>query len=131
LLFAPGDGPRLLFIRVPEGKAAKNRLHLDLQPDIPRDEEVERLLGLGATMVLDMRQPDGRGWAQLADPEGNEFCVERSAAERKALGDDGAEKGGAGGTGPAVKKAISAGWRRAQCWRRRRRRRGRRWPPRR
>ena len=88
LLFAPGDGPRLLFTRVPEGKAAKNRLHLDLQPDGPRDEEVERLLGLGATMVLDMRRPDGRGWAQLADPEGNEFCVERSAAERKAMGDD-------------------------------------------
>ena len=62
----------------------KNRWHLDLQPDRPRDEEVERLLALGATLVLDMRMPDGKGWAQLADPGGNEFCVERSAAERMA-----------------------------------------------
>jgi predicted enzyme related to lactoylglutathione lyase len=49
-----------------------------------RDEEVTRLLGLGATLVADRRQPDGTGWAVLADPEGNEFCVERSAAERTA-----------------------------------------------
>jgi predicted enzyme related to lactoylglutathione lyase len=83
-LHAPGDGPGILFLRVPEGKAVKNRLHFDLQPDRPRDEEVDRLLALGATMVLDMRTPDGKGWAQLADPEGNEFCVERSAAERAA-----------------------------------------------
>lgn len=70
LLLPPGDGPGILFLRVPEGKAVKNRLHLDLQPDIPRDEEVERLLALGATLVLDMRRPDGKGWVQLADPEG-------------------------------------------------------------
>jgi len=82
LLVAPDDGPGILFQRVPEGKAAKNRLHFDLQPDRPRDEEVARLIGLGATLVLDMRTPDGKGWVQLADPEGNEFCVERSAAER-------------------------------------------------
>ena len=87
LLLAPGDGPRILFLRVPEGKAAKNRLHLDLQPDCPRDEEVERILALGAAMVLDMRTPDGKGWAHLADPEGNEFCVLRSAAERAATSD--------------------------------------------
>jgi predicted enzyme related to lactoylglutathione lyase len=52
--------------------------------DRTRDEEVERLLGLGATLVADHRRPDGSGWAVLADPEGNEFCVERSAAERAA-----------------------------------------------
>ena len=86
LLLPPDGGPGLLFQRVPEGKSVKNRVHLDLQPDRPRDEEVERLLALGATMVLDMRTPDGKGWAQLADPEGNEFCVERSAAEREATG---------------------------------------------
>jgi predicted enzyme related to lactoylglutathione lyase len=62
----------------------KNRLHLCLQPDIPRDEEVERLLGLGATLFDDRRNPDGTGWAVLTDPEGNEFCVLRSAAERAA-----------------------------------------------
>jgi predicted enzyme related to lactoylglutathione lyase len=82
-----GDGPpRLLFQRVPEDKVAKNRVHLDIQPDTPRDGEVERLLGLGATLVADHRRPDGTGWVTLADPEGNEFCVERSAAERASHG---------------------------------------------
>jgi len=77
-----GEGG-MLFQRVPEGKTVKNRVHLDLQPtDRTRDEEVERLLGLGASLVDDHRKPDGTGWAVLADPEGNEFCVERSAAER-------------------------------------------------
>ncbi|GGR17479.1 VOC family protein [Streptomyces roseolus] len=87
----PGDpealvesaGASLLFIRVPEGKTVKNRVHLDLQPqDRSRDEEVERLLALGAKLVGDHRKPDGTGWATMADPEGNEFCVERSKAER-------------------------------------------------
>ncbi|MFD6419215.1 VOC family protein [Streptomyces sp. NPDC060194] len=75
----------LLFVTVPEPKAVKNRVHLDVQPqDRSRDAEVERLLGLGATLVGDHRRPDGTGWVTLADPEGNEFCVERSAAERDA-----------------------------------------------
>ncbi|HEX6684654.1 MAG TPA: VOC family protein [Candidatus Limnocylindrales bacterium] len=80
----PGDGsPGLLFINVPEGKSLKNRIHLDVQPvDRTRDEEVERLLGIGATIFDDHRQPDGRGFVVMHDPEGNEFCVERSAAER-------------------------------------------------
>jgi hypothetical protein len=79
------DGDRwMLFLRVPEPKTVKNRMHVCLQPQQPRDREVDRLLGIGATMVDDRRQPDGRGWAVLADPEGNEFCVLRSAAEREA-----------------------------------------------
>src|SRR5262245_10765203 len=87
----PGDpealvasaGGTLLFVTVPESKGAKNRVHLDIQPqDRTRDEEVERLQGLGATLVADHRRPDGTGWVTLADLEGNEFCVERSAAER-------------------------------------------------
>lgn len=83
LLVSPGGGPGLLFIPVPEGKTVKNRVHLDLRPiDRTRDEEVERVLALGATFVADHRRPDGTGWAVLADPEGNEFCIERSAAER-------------------------------------------------
>ncbi|MEV4147174.1 VOC family protein [Amycolatopsis sp. NPDC049691] len=77
-------GIDMLFLRVPEPKTVKNRLHVCLRPDGPRDEEVERLLGLGATLVNDLRKPDGTGWAVLADPEGNEFCVLRSAAERAA-----------------------------------------------
>ncbi|MFI5641353.1 VOC family protein [Streptomyces goshikiensis] len=79
------DGVSLLFIAVPEGKAVKNRIHFDIRPtDRGRDEEVERLLALGATLVADRRRPDGSGWATLTDIEGNEFCVERSAAERAA-----------------------------------------------
>ncbi|GGT23576.1 glyoxalase [Streptomyces purpureus] len=87
----PGDpealvetpGAAVLFVTVPEPKTVKNRVHLDIQPqDRTRDEEVERILKLGATLVGDHRTEDGRGWVTLADPEGNEFCVERSAAER-------------------------------------------------
>ncbi|MGH8775020.1 MAG: VOC family protein [Jiangellaceae bacterium] len=78
------DGRRILLLQVvPEGKTVKNRLHLDLQPqEVRRDDEVERLLGLGATVVKDHRNPDGTGWVTMADVEGNEFCVERSDAER-------------------------------------------------
>jgi predicted enzyme related to lactoylglutathione lyase len=80
----PPDGhPMLLFIRVPEDKAVKNRLHLDVVPqDRTRDEEVQRLLELGARIVDDRRQPNG-GWAVMADPEGNEFCVERGPIDRQ------------------------------------------------
>ena len=76
-------GISLLFIPVAEGKTVKNRMHLDLTPTArSRDEEVTRLLGIGAAVVDDQRRPDGTGWVVMADPEGNEFCVERSAAER-------------------------------------------------
>ncbi|GGS05188.1 glyoxalase [Streptomyces aureoverticillatus] len=79
------EGPTLLFVSVPEKKSVKNRVHFDLQPqDRSRDEEVERVVALGATLVGDHRLPDGRGWVTLADPEGNEFCVERSSGERAA-----------------------------------------------
>lgn len=83
-LVSLGDGlPGLLFIRVPEAKTVKNRIHFDLQPhDRTRDEEVARLIELGATPYDDRRRPDGRGWMVLSDPEGNELCVEVSAVER-------------------------------------------------
>jgi hypothetical protein len=77
-----GLHPALVFVPVPEDKAVKNRVHLDLRPHGLRDEEVERVIGLGGTLVADHRREDGTGWAVLADPEGNEFCIERSAAER-------------------------------------------------
>ena len=77
------QGINLLFIPVPEGKAVMNRVHLDLIPtERTRDEEVTRLLAIGATLFEDHREPDGTGWVVLADPEGNEFCVERSLKER-------------------------------------------------
>ena len=81
-LVPPQGQPGYLFIRVPEGKTAKNRVHLDLTHDTTRDAEVQRILGLGGVIVQDHRQPDGTGWAYMADPEGNEFCVERNDAER-------------------------------------------------
>ncbi|MFD3544517.1 VOC family protein [Streptomyces sp. NPDC058655] len=86
VLLEPGQPgvPGLLFIRVPDAKSVKNRVHLDIQPAVgTRDETVERLIGLGAKLVDDRRAQDGvMGWVVLADPEGNELCIERSAAER-------------------------------------------------
>jgi hypothetical protein len=70
-----GAGPRLYFTTGPEPKAAKNRIHLDVIP--PEDDaqaELARLLGLGATVTGS--QPPGASWLILADPEGNEFCLE-------------------------------------------------------
>ncbi|MFG2550125.1 VOC family protein [Streptomyces sp. NPDC048581] len=67
--------PTLTFARVPEGKTVKNRLHLDVNPtDREQDEEVRRLLGLGARHA-DVGQTGEESWVTLADPEGNEFCV--------------------------------------------------------
>ncbi len=83
MIFSADGRQRLLFIEVPEDKSVKNRLHLDLSPtDGTREEEVERLLGLGARVHADRREEDGRGWVTLLDPEGNEFCVLRGEAER-------------------------------------------------
>jgi catechol 2,3-dioxygenase-like lactoylglutathione lyase family enzyme len=86
-LLSPDRQLMLLFVPVPEQKTVKNRIHLDIVPvDRTRDEEVERLKALGATEVADHRRPGGSGWVVLADPEGNEFCVERSDAERSPAG---------------------------------------------
>ncbi|WP_405011496.1 VOC family protein [Kitasatospora sp. NBC_01539] len=71
-----GLGRRLLFQQVPEPKRTKNRLHLDLHagPD-RREAEVDRLLALGATVLARIDEP-GTRHVTLADPEGNEFCVQ-------------------------------------------------------
>ncbi|MGY0488934.1 VOC family protein [Streptomyces sp. WG-D5] len=72
--------PTLVFLRVPEAKAGKNRLHLDVSPiDRGTEDEVTRLLGLGATRA-DVGQGPDRSWVVMADPEGNEFCVLRTLA---------------------------------------------------
>jgi catechol 2,3-dioxygenase-like lactoylglutathione lyase family enzyme len=75
-----GRGWQLLFQSVPEGKTVKNRLHLDLSPPSTMAEEVERLLGVGATAI---RRVDEHGsfWTVMADPEGNEFCVLRGPGD--------------------------------------------------
>lgn len=80
-----GDGPRIYFQRVPEGKTAKNRVHLDVAvtggPSQPADErrglqdaERDRLVALGATEVGPVEEMGGR-WIVMRDPEGNEFCI--------------------------------------------------------
>ncbi|GAA3726339.1 putative enzyme related to lactoylglutathione lyase [Spinactinospora alkalitolerans] len=85
---APKGQPGMLFLRVPESKTVKNRVHFDLGPNgAGRDEEMDRLLGIGATFLADFRTPDGRGFVVLADPEGNEFCIERGDEELAAAGD--------------------------------------------
>jgi len=63
----------LVFLRVPEPKSVKNRLHLDLRPT-DQAAQVDRLIALGATRV-DVGQTPDSSWVVLADPEGNEFCV--------------------------------------------------------
>ncbi|WP_435770708.1 VOC family protein [Nocardioides sp. SYSU DS0651] len=71
--------PTLLFLRVPEGKTVKNRLHLDVSPvDSDQAGEVARLERLGARRT-DLAPP-GASWVVMHDPEGNEFCVLRSLA---------------------------------------------------
>lgn len=83
MIFSAGGVQRLLFIEVPDSKQLKNRVHLDLKPAAgTRDLELKRLLELGASVVADRRRTDGSGWVVLADPEGNEFCILRSDAER-------------------------------------------------
>ena len=71
------SSPSLYFVKAPESKSGKNRVHLDLSPaDRTQDEEIARLTALGANVVSD-RRPEV-GWVILADPEGNEFCMEPS-----------------------------------------------------
>ena len=69
--------PSLHFIRVPEGKTAKNRIHFDLGTS-DRLDEVVRLVNLGATPVTEHSE-NGYVWTVLRDPEGNEFCVVEQA----------------------------------------------------
>jgi hypothetical protein len=86
MIIGRDDQPRLLFVEVPEDKQVKNRVHLDLEPtDCDRDEEIERVIALGAAPLHDLRKEDGSGWLVLADPEGNEFCILRSRAERERV----------------------------------------------
>ncbi|MEV6218716.1 VOC family protein [Nocardia sp. NPDC051833] len=82
-----GDGPRVFFQQVPEGKVAKNRVHLDVRvaPGLQGDErmtaleaECTRLVALGATRLrrFEPEPPMSFGFIVMADPEGNEFCLD-------------------------------------------------------
>ncbi len=75
---SPEDGvsPDLLFLKVPEQRQGKNRLHLDLRP-VDQAVEVARLEALGARRVS-VGQGEDVSWVVLADPDGNEFCVLRA-----------------------------------------------------
>lgn len=69
---APGwGGPNMWFVRVPEPKTAKNRMHFDLRADGSVEAEVARLVSLGATVLN-----SSSDLTVMRDPEGNEFCVE-------------------------------------------------------
>ena len=77
--------PDLLFLRVPEEKSGKNRLHIDLRP-VDQAGEVARLEGLGARRV-DVGQGPDVTWVVLADPDGNEFCVLRALRPEELAAD--------------------------------------------
>ena len=79
-----GVVPTIVFVAVPEPKTGKLRLHLDLNAtDRSQDDELARLLALGATRVDVGQGPltEEMTWHVLADPEGNEFCLLRSVVE--------------------------------------------------
>ena len=65
--------PDILFVQVPDEKAVKNRLHLDLRP-LDQQAQVQRLMVLGAQRV-DIGQPADVARVVISDPEGIEFCV--------------------------------------------------------
>lgn len=70
-------GPRILFLRVPERKSVKNRVHLDIRAgrsDEERTNKVEQLVAAGATNIRRVDE-NGQWWTVMTDPEGNEFCV--------------------------------------------------------
>jgi hypothetical protein len=81
-----GAGPRVFFQRVPEGKTAKNRVHLDVRaaPGLEGEARMaeiesasERLVALGATRVQRFEADlAGGGYIVMQDPEGNEFCLD-------------------------------------------------------
>jgi Glyoxalase-like domain len=77
VMVEPPDGtdlPVLFFTEVPEDKAVKNRVHLDLAADGPLEDEVQRLEELGAR-VRNWAEDSGSTWCVMLDPQDNEFCV--------------------------------------------------------
>ena len=73
----------LYFMKVPEPKVTKNRLHIDVLTDGPMEDEVRRLADAGAACIEVRQDPDTLSnpdtWTVMTDPEGNEFCVTSSA----------------------------------------------------
>ncbi|NNE11376.1 MAG: VOC family protein [Ilumatobacter sp.] len=74
----PDDiGPRILFLRVPEAKTVKNRVHLDVRAGRSDDEKLAKIDELKSAGAAEIRRVDEHGswWMVMRDPEGNEFCV--------------------------------------------------------
>lgn len=70
-----GAGPRMFFLKVPEPKTAKNRVHLDVRVGAGNRHSVaDHLVSLGGRVVADIDDTDGK-WITMVDPEGNEFCI--------------------------------------------------------
>ena len=70
-----GVGPRVFFLKVPEAKSAKNRMHLDVHTDPDQlHARATHLVEVGATYIGEFNEPEGH-WITLLDPEGNEFCL--------------------------------------------------------
>jgi len=69
----PGDGPTIWFNLVPEPKAAKNRVHVDI--NLSNLDEVMRLIERGARVLRPLDAVPEERWLIMADPEGNEFCA--------------------------------------------------------
>jgi hypothetical protein len=71
----PGAGPTIVFLKVPEEKSVKNRIHIDVSAtDREQEAELQRLLDLGAEPT-DVGQGEDVSWKVLRDPDGNEFCL--------------------------------------------------------
>jgi hypothetical protein len=73
MVLPPDDGPRIFFVRVPEPKTAKNRLHFDVQ--LRAGEDLAWLESLGARVLRPINPAAGPNGTVLLDPEGNEFCA--------------------------------------------------------
>ncbi|MGO1227179.1 VOC family protein [Brachybacterium sp. AOP42-C2-15] len=86
-IFDPDTGHTLLFLEVPDAELPAKRIHFDVRPrERTQEQEIRWLEEQGATLVADHRGQygPGTGWLTMADPEGNQFCVLKSPAERAA-----------------------------------------------
>lgn len=84
-----GASPDILFLKVPEPKTVKDRLHIDLRPD-DQAVEVARAEAMGATRIeIGQRADPEATWVVLADPEGNEFCILRALTPEQLAGSGG------------------------------------------
>ena len=93
MIIVPAGGQQVLFIEVPEDKQVKNRVHFDLvATDRTRDEEIDRVLALGATPFDDLRRPTARG-VRARRSRGTRFCGLRSDVDAAQVSLEGMRRG--------------------------------------